>query len=118
MLVFQLIPTAISTPTISSVELISQFVVRVNLSVADLQCSVQGISSYQVKATPVGGNESASITKISPISSVDVSGLDVCQYRYTLVGSFLTAAGIKSEQSSPVSFFAGKSITEQSVGFI
>ena len=92
--------------------------VRVNLSVVDLQCPALGLSSYQVKAIPVKDNGSASIIASSSISSVDVGGLDVCQYRYRFVGSFFTAAGVQSEQSSPVSFFAGESVTEHNPGSV
>ena len=65
----------------------------------DSQC----VDSYQVEATPVGGSGSIST---SSTSTVDVSGLDVCQYNYSFVGSVLTAGGVQSELSSPESFFA------------
>ena len=66
----------------------------------DSQC----VDSYQVEATPVGG--SGFISTSSPTSTVDVSGLNVCQYNYSFVGSVLTAGGVQSELSSPESFFA------------
>ena len=90
--------TGIPKPNISSVMQVSQSVVRVSLSVADSQC----VDSYQVETTPVGG--SGSISTSSPISPVDVSGLNVCHYNYSFVGSVLTAGGVQSELSSPESF--------------
>ena len=66
----------------------------------DSQC----VDSYQVKATPVG--DSGSTNTSSPTSTVNVSGLDVCQYNYSFVGSVFTASGVQSELSSPESFFA------------
>ena len=86
------------TPNITSVEPVSQSVVRVSLSVADSQC----VNSYQVEAIPMGGSGSTNTS--SSTSTVDVSGLDVCRYNYTFVGSVFTAKGFQSELSSPESF--------------
>ena len=69
------------------------------MSVADSQC----VDSYQVEVTPVGGSGS-STNASSPTSTVDVNGLDVCQYNYSFVGSVLTTGGVQSNLSSPVSF--------------
>ena len=77
---------------------------------ADSQCEVLDPESYQVVAIPVRGNGSASIiTSKSPTSTVDVNGLDLCQYNYSFVGSVFTADGVQSEPSSPVSFSADPS---------
>ena len=64
----------------------------------DSQC----VDSYQVEATPVEG--SGSISTSSLTSTVNVSGLDVCQYNYSFVGSVFTAGDVQSELSSPQSF--------------
>ena len=94
---------AIPTPTISSVEKVFQSLVKVNMSLTDSQC----VDSYQVEAFQIGGSGYSS--KSSPSSIVDVSGLDVCQYNYSFVGSVFTAGGVQSELSSPVRFSANLS---------
>ena len=66
----------------------------------DSQC----VDSYEVEATPVGGSGSTNTN--SPTSTVDVSGLDVCQYNYSFVGSVFTAGGVQSELGSPEIFSA------------
>ena len=75
------------------------------MSVADSQC----VDRYQVEATPVGGSGSTSTS--SPTSTVDVSGLNICQHNYSFVGSVFTAGGVQSGLSSPVSFSAHPSGT-------
>ena len=79
---------------------VSQSVVRVNMSVADSQC----VDSYQVEVTPVGGSGSTSTS--SPTSTVDVNGLNVCQYNYRFVGSVFTAGETQSVLSAARSFSA------------
>ena len=73
------------------------------MSVADSQC----VDGYQVEATPLGGSGSTNTN--SPISTVDIGGLDVCRYNYSFVGSVFTAGGSKSDVSPPVSFSANLS---------
>ena len=73
---------------------------------ADSQC----VDSYQVEAIPVGGSGSTNTS--SSTSTVDVTGLDVCGYNYSFVGSVFTPSGVQSELSSPESFsvtISGKS---------
>ena len=64
----------------------------------DSQC----VDRYQVETTPVGGSGPTNTS--SPTSTVEVSGLDVCQYNYIFVGSTFTASGFQSELSSPENF--------------
>ena len=75
------------------------------MSFANSQCEVQNPNSYQVVATTVGGMGSASKVHASSLApTVDISGLDVCRYNYSFVGSVFNSGGVQSELSSIVSF--------------
>ncbi len=83
---------------------VSQSMVRATLLVTDTQC----VARYQVDATPTGGTVS---TSLSTDSTLNVTGLNVCENNYTLTGSVLTADGVQSNLSSPISFTANLSGT-------
>ena len=87
-------------------EQVSQSVVRV--SVAEPQCEAL---RYHIVAASKGGSTTTNTN--STTSVVDVSGLDLCQYSYSFVGSVVTTGGFQSDLSSPVDFstnLSGKNI--------
>ncbi len=94
--------TDIPTPDLSAVEQVSQAVVRANVTLADTRC----VASYQVDAIPNSGTVT---TSSSSSSTVDITGLNVCESNYTLTGSVLTAGGVQSLPSTPVTFAANLS---------
>ena len=99
--------TDLPTPTISSVEPVSQSVVRVSLSVADSQC----VDSYQVNTTQAGVAESITGLYSMRSSSIEVTDLDVCQNSYIFQGRVITAGGLLGELSPPYDFTANLSGT-------
>ena len=84
---------------------VSQSMVRATLLVTDTQC----VASYQVDAIPTSGLLAS--TSSSTDSTLNVTGLNVCENNYTLTGSVLTADGVQSNLSSPISFTANLSGT-------
>ncbi len=96
--------TAIPIPELAT-EQVSQSMVRATLLVTDTQC----VASYQVDAIPTSGLLAS--TSSSTDSTLNVTGLNVCENNYTLTGSVLTADGVQSNLSSPISFTANLSGT-------
>ncbi len=67
------------------------------------------MARYLIKASPVGGSGSISFNSTS--TTLDISGLNVCQYNYSVNVSTITAGGVWSGVSSSVTFTADLSGT-------
>ncbi len=89
----------VPTPTIDSIEQLSQSLVKLTLSVPDDRC----VGSYRVD-TIADGLPNSTYSNVSPI--VVVSDLNVCRFNYTFVASVTTPDLVRGAESAALSFDA------------
>ena len=71
-----------------------------------MEVSTNSFCAATFVATATQDGDSETISGMNSTSPVSVSGLDVCQYNYSFVGSVVTSGGVAGEMSTATSFTA------------